>query len=199
MKKTIKKFSSYSFTEKHSKFIGYINYIENKQNIDNFIESISQKHPDCNHIVYAYRLINGDYKYSDANEPKNSAGKPVYNVLEKNDLYNNMIIVIRYFGGIKLGIGGLIRAYSHTASKLIEQSEIKSLIKVAKMEIQFDYKYTNKILYMIKNTENIILQNEEYKENVIFTILVTENTIYKIQNLSYIKNSSIISYSFYPF
>ncbi len=101
---------------KKSKFIGLCYEISSPEEAKNIIESLKKEHKKARHIPYAYK-INNTAKKSDDKEPSNTAGLPIYNILERKELNNHLIAVIRYFGGIKLGAGGLIRAYSEAANE----------------------------------------------------------------------------------
>ncbi len=110
---------------KKSRFIGKLIYIDDINKVNDIIEELKAKHKKANHIAYAY-IINGMEKAFDDKEPSGTAGKPILNVLHKKDVTNVLAVVIRYFGGIKLGAGGLTRAYSKSISetfKLIELIE----------------------------------------------------------------------------
>jgi len=101
---------------KKSKFIGLCYEISSPEEAKNIIELLKKEHKKARHIPYAYK-INNTAKKSDDKEPSNTAGLPIYNILERKELNNHLIAVIRYFGGIKLGAGGLIRAYSEAANE----------------------------------------------------------------------------------
>lgn len=101
---------------KKSKFIGLCYEISSKEEVEEIINKLKKEHKKARHIPYAYK-INNTAKKSDDKEPSNTAGLPIYNILERKELNNHLIAVIRYFGGIKLGAGGLIRAYSETANE----------------------------------------------------------------------------------
>ena len=104
---------------KNSKFITIIHKINNVYEINSFLEQLKEKYKDATHYCYAY-IIDEHKKFSDDNEPSGTAGNPIMQVLDKNNLQNIICVVIRYFGGIKLGAGGLIRAYSKSASECIK-------------------------------------------------------------------------------
>lgn len=108
---------------KKSKFIGYLYEIKNKEDIDNIINKIKLENKKARHIVYVYKF-NNSVRINDDGEPKGTAGKPIYNVIEKNNLDNILIVVVRYFGGIKLGASNLFRAYSNSASELVKKYKI---------------------------------------------------------------------------
>lgn len=104
---------------KKSKFIAYYYEISSEDEIDIILDNIKKEHKKARHIPYAYKLFN-TAKKSDDKEPGGTAGSPILNILEKNNLNNSLIVVVRYFGGIKLGAGGLIRAYSNAAREVIK-------------------------------------------------------------------------------
>ena len=110
---------SYTYEIKKSKFIGLYFKVNNKNEIDNILNYIYKEHKKARHFPYAYK-IDTLIKKTDDKEPSGTAGTPIYNVIERNNLNNCLIIIVRYFGGIKLGSGGLLRAYSKTANELIK-------------------------------------------------------------------------------
>lgn len=105
---------------KKSRFITYLYNIDNEKEVNNIVENIKKEHKKARHIVYVYKIGN-TAKINDDGEPKGTAGMPIFNVIEKNNLNNVLIIVVRYFGGIKLGAGGLFRAYSNSASEIVKK------------------------------------------------------------------------------
>ena len=105
---------------KKSRFITYLYKLNDENEIDEIINNIKKEHKKARHVVYVYK-INNTGKINDDGEPKGTAGMPIFNVIEKNNLNNILIIVVRYFGGIKLGAGGLFRAYSNSASERIKK------------------------------------------------------------------------------
>lgn len=104
---------------KKSKFLGFLYEISNLEEIKEILNNLKKEHKKATHICYAYK-VGISVKYSDDGEPNGTAGKPIYNIIEKKNLNNILIVVIRYFGGIKLGAGGLFRAYSNCASELLK-------------------------------------------------------------------------------
>ncbi len=185
---TILKSNKYIYEIKHSKFIGFLSYTDSKETSDAFLNTLHKKFPNATHIVYAYRFSNGQYRFSDANEPKNSAGKPLYNVINKRELYNVTIAVIRYFGGVKLGIGGLVRAYSHIASELIKTSIINELIKSYKCNLIIDYSSYNDFKNYIKSKNEISILNEQFEELIHLNIICSTEIYSIIKKLRYIKD-----------
>lgn len=161
---------------KKSKFIAKVFYIENIEQEKNIILELKEKYSDATHICYSY-ICGNDIKFSDDNEPSNTAGMPIYNVLKNNNLNYVLLVVIRYFGGIKLGAGGLTRAYSQAASKVIKNN-ICTLKEGFKIEIEFNYNNLKEIKYILKD---LTIINEDYEENVKITFLVLEENINEIK------------------
>lgn len=116
----MKLLGTYTYEIKKSKFIGYYYEIDSKDEAENIIKELWKEHKKARHIPYAYKVSNMAKK-SDDKEPSNTAGLPIYNLLEMNNLDNCLIAVVRYFGGVKLGAGGLLRAYSKTANECIKK------------------------------------------------------------------------------
>ncbi len=116
MEKYIK---NYEIIIKKSKFISFLFEIKKLEDINKIINELKIEHKKATHICYAYKIDN-NVKFYDDGEPSGTAGKPIYNIIEKKNLNNILIVVIRYFGGIKLGAGGLLRAYSNSASNLFK-------------------------------------------------------------------------------
>lgn len=104
---------------KKSRFITYLFELDDESKVSDIINSIKEEHKKAKHVVYVYK-INNTGKINDDGEPKGTAGMPIFNVLEKNNLNNVLIVVVRYFGGIKLGAGGLFRAYSNSTSEIVK-------------------------------------------------------------------------------
>ena len=197
MFKSIKENATAEIVEKKSKFIANIFYIESKKEAKNLIKTINKKYHDARHNCYAYRIISKDgilEKASDDGEPSGTAGAPMLNILSKNELVNILVIVTRYFGGILLGTGGLVKAYSSACTLGLEKAKIvnKDIAQVYKIEI--DYKDIDKFKYFAKNN-NIIILNEKYLENIIIEIGIKEKNVLEniskkeinIRNLEFIK------------
>ena len=110
--------NTYTLEIKKSKFIAYYYTVNNLEDINNIYKTLKKEHKKARHLPYAYKIDNL-VKKSDDKEPSNTAGTPIYSVIEKNNLNNCLIVVVRYFGGIKLGSGGLFRAYLKSASQVI--------------------------------------------------------------------------------
>ena len=168
---------------KNSKFICIIHKIYNIDDIDLYLKTVKDLYKDATHYCYAY-IINDIKKFNDDGEPNGTAGSPIIQVLEKNNLNYVICIVIRYFGGIKLGAGGLIRAYSKSVVECLKLSNIKELIKGYNVDIIFNYNYINTVNYLLKEC-NIL--NKEFNDNITYNLNVDSNLYNQLKNDSNIK------------
>ena len=157
---------------KNSKFISKCFYVTTKEEIENIIKEEKTKYKDCTHLTYAFKLQN-EQKYSDDKEPLGTAGIPVMNIIEKNELINILIIVIRYFGGTKLGIGGLIRAYSKSASDVIKNLKKEIYISYNYYKITTSYENLKLLNHISSKTE---ITSKNFGENITYTINVEQET-----------------------
>lgn len=141
-----------------SRFIGYAMPVETEEEALDFIETIKTKHRDATHNVYAYVLgkDSNTQRFSDDGEPSGTAGIPVLEVIKKEDLRNTVVVVTRYFGGIKLGTGGLIRAYTKGAKIGLDAGIIIDMVLHTKIKIRIDYTLYGKIENYLMNEEYIV-------------------------------------------
>ena len=196
MFKTIEQNTTYELTEKKSKFIANLIYIENKLDAENKIKEFKKKYFDARHNCYAYRVLDNNEIYeksSDDGEPSGTAGSPMLNLLQRNNLCNVIVIVTRYFGGILLGTGGLVRSYSRATSGSIERANIITIDIGTEFEIMIDYaNFQNFEYYCQKN--NINITSKKYEENV--NCHIETDNITKEKFLEDIKNKhlNIINY-----
>lgn len=155
--KTIKQQSQARFTEKKSEFIGYASPVQTGENAITFIESIKSMHRRAKHNVYAYSIReNNIIRYSDDGEPQGTAGVPVLDMMRKNDITDTVIVVTRYFGGILLGTGGLVRAYSQAAKFALENGLITTMRYFSNLSIVCEYSVFGKISALILNFSGFI-------------------------------------------
>ena len=166
-------------TIKNSKFISIAIPIESKEEIKENINKLKEEYKNATHYCYAFKLINNK-GFSDDGEPNKTAGIPILNAIEGEDLINILVIVIRYFGGIKLGPGGLIRAYSSTTKEVINKSKKIDLINGLEASITFSYSKEKEINYLLKNT---IIKNKLYEQNCTYIIETTKAILDSITNL----------------
>lgn len=169
----------YEMIIKNSKFISYIYKVNSLNDIEIIINDIKNKYKDATHICYAYKIDNL-IKTNDDNEPTGTAGLPILEVINKNNLNYTIIIVVRYFGGIKLGAGGLLRAYSKGASNVVKLCNLKKLIKGFDITITFGYDNLKNIDYLLKE-ENIY--DKKYHDKIKYSFKTSDNNIIdKIKN-----------------
>lgn len=169
---TIKSPVSSSFTEKRSEFIGHLCPVETNDEAVAFINSIKEQHRKAKHNVYAYILQNDNMtRYSDDGEPQGTAGMPVLDVLQKSGLTDVCCVVTRYFGGILLGGGGLVRAYTHSAALTVETAEILKIYSCTTLKLTAPYNLFGKITYILPDYE-IKQLDTSYTDDVTITLNV---------------------------
>ena len=170
--RTIKEFNSDEYIVKRSRFIGHAKPVTTVEEANAFIAEIKSKHWDATHNVYAYILRDGGVKrYSDDGEPQGTAGVPVLDVLEKENVVDVAVVVTRYFGGILLGGGGLVRAYSHSAKIAIDSGKIITMALCLDLEIKCDYTFYGKLGAFLANEGAVVLDTQFTDEvTVIFRI-----------------------------
>ena len=168
---------SAEIVEKKSKFIANIFYVENTEEAEEKIKFIKKKYYDAKHNCIAYRIAENDKiveKSSDDGEPSGTAGGPMLNILQKSNLCNVVVIVTRYFGGILLGTGGLVRAYSDATQKVIENCLKVYKVEGLEIEVELDYANLDIFKYYCKNNDIKITQID-YGEYIILKIEMEKN------------------------
>lgn len=170
--KTINDFGSAQIIEKKSKFISNAAPVENEEQAQAFIEDIRKKYYDARHNCYAYIVgEKGEHqKFSDDGEPGGTAGRPIYDVIKGEGLTNTVIVVTRYFGGILLGTGGLVRAYGKSAKEGIYAAGIAEMIYLRELTIICDYNISGKMEYAVKEDKHI-LKESIYTDKVTYKIM----------------------------
>ena len=154
-----------------SKFITFLYKINSIDDVDKYLDEIKNEYKDATHYCYSY-ILDNTKRFSDDKEPSGTAGMPILNVLEKNNLNYILCIVVRYFGGIKLGAGGLLRAYTKSVVNAIEKSNIKPINEGYKIEIVFKYE-DNKVIDLLLKDEVIL--NKEYNDLITYEIIVNKD------------------------
>lgn len=152
------------FKEKNSKFFGYAFPISSEDEAKIILESLRKQHSSAGHCCYAFQIGTGKlyFRANDDGEPSNSAGMPIYGQIQSFNVTNVLVAVVRYFGGVKLGVGGLISAYKISAQMALEASEIVEKTIDIHYSIKFDYKNMNKVMRIIKEKNlDIVSQNME--------------------------------------
>lgn len=163
---TLGKYASDEYIINKSRFIGYACPVSTSEEAVEFINSVKEKHRDATHNVYAYAVRSPEYsRYSDDGEPQGTAGMPVLDVVKKNGLTDCCIVVTRYFGGILLGAGGLVRAYSHSAAIAVEAAGIVKMGLCSVMVCVCDYGFYSKLASLIPETGGTV-EDTVFGENV---------------------------------
>ncbi|RKQ35586.1 YigZ family protein [Oceanobacillus halophilus] len=172
---TVKPNGSDQIIIQKSRFIGYVRRVETEEDAQKFIQEIKKKHYDATHNCSAYIIGEHDeiQKANDDGEPSGTAGVPILEVLKKQNLKDTAVVVTRYFGGIKLGAGGLIRAYGSTTSQAIKTTGVVKRQLMKGFSITIDYSLLGKLENVIRNSEHI-LETINYLENVEFIIYVKD-------------------------
>lgn len=155
---------------KNSRFICILSYVDNEDKIKNILENVRLKYKDSTHVTYAWKLENKQ-KYSDDGEPGGTAGAPIMEVILKNDIINVLVIVVRYFGGIKLGAGGLIRAYSKSVREALLESGLSEYIKYNYYEIEASYDDLKLLNTLVKDFDVI---DKNFGENIVYRVKIGE-------------------------
>ncbi len=182
---SINKKTIYLYEINKSKFYSILIPLNNTNEIKDIIDEIKKEYKDATHYCYAY--IYDQYKrFSDDGEPGGTAGMPILNVLENNNLNHVLAVVVRYFGGIKLGAGGLVRAYTNSVSEALNTISIVKLIPSIKIKIEFSYDNIKQIDYLLKD---YIVESKEYSANIIYILNVPNES-----NIKTLLNNYIINY-----
>ena len=173
---TIKDNVQAEIIEKKSKFIANLFYVESIEQAEKIIKETKKKYHDARHNCVAYRILENTNiveKASDDGEPSGTAGMPMLHILKTNNLANVLVIVTRYFGGILLGTGGLVRAYSQATENAIKKSTLVNKVKGLEVEIITEYKELEKIKYFCR-IKNINISDIKYNEDVTINLELKE-------------------------
>lgn len=192
MLKTIEKEAEGTITEKKSKFIANIFYVESEKEAEEMLKRIKKKYYDARHNCYAYRIKNENgilQKQSDDGEPSGTAGSPMLNILEKKEIVNVIAIVTRYFGGILLGTGGLVKAYSEALKEALKNAEYAQIEQGYSLEIITTYENINKIEHLLKQND-VVIVDKEYTEKIKLLVEISKEKYEKILKNDF-KNTEI--------
>lgn len=176
--KTIEKEVCHEIEIKKSKFITFLYTVDNLQSVKEKLEYVKKECKDATHYCYAY-IIDNMEKASDDREPSGTAGMPILNVLQKEQLQNIICIVVRYFGGIKLGSGGLIRAYSKACKEALQKAQIKVLSQGYEISYSFDYKYNKQVDHLLQDA---IIYNKIFQDKATYHLKITQELFKSIES-----------------
>ncbi|MBQ7097891.1 MAG: YigZ family protein [Clostridia bacterium] len=175
--RTVKHIASDEIVEKRSRFIADVKPVETEEEAVAFLEEIKKKYWDAKHHVYAYVLEeNNIQRYSDDGEPAGTAGVPVLEMIKKEELSNLIVVVTRYFGGILLGTGGLVHAYSKSAKAGVEAAEPVTMTLCCEVTVECDYSLLGKIQSEALG-KGYTVSNTDYAENVKISVLVPTSEV----------------------
>lgn len=202
--KTIKSYAAPEFVERRSRFIGYIKPVTTEKEAIEFINSIRAKHWDATHNVYAYVLREQNTcRYSDDNEPQGTAGMPVLDVLRKSGLTDVCVVVTRYFGGILLGGGGLVRAYSHSASLAVEAAGAILMRSCALCTLECTYNQYGRLSSLVPENGGVV-DDADFSDKVTLSFHIPCDDLPRLQKLVTDTTSGTVSIEkdsekYYPF
>jgi len=182
------------YKEKGSKFIAISKHIEDEEDFKEFLTETKKEYYDARHHCFAWRLGPDDelFRSNDDGEPSGSAGKPILNQILSKELFYTAIIVVRYFGGTKLGVSGLIRAYKTSSQEAIENSKIKKKYIYNTLELKFKYPRLNDMMRIIKE-ENLKISKQDFQIECLLRIDVKRNDVkYVINKFSVFHDISLI-------
>ncbi len=170
-------------TMKKSRFIGYACHIQKEEDALAYIEKIKKLHPQARHHVSAYRISSQILeRYDDDNEPKSTAGLPILDSLQRAEIDCVCVVVVRYFGGVLLGKGGLVKAYTLASQLALDAGEVANWSRVEEVEIQVDYAQQGQIDFQLQE-ENYQIEDKDYSEMVRYKMVIEKTRMDAFQNL----------------
>ncbi len=180
------------YKDKGSKFIGFLYPVTNETEIKTCLELIKKQYHDARHWCYAYRLgyDGATYRVNDDGEPSNTAGQPIYGQLLSYDVTNVLLVVVRYFGGVKLGVGGLIKAYRTCAGETLTDAEIQEKMIKQSIIIHSSYEHVDKVMRLIKTFDLEIKHQEMYldcKFELLSPVSIYKDVILAFEHLRCVK------------
>ena len=179
------------YSEKRSKFLAFAHHVDDVEDVKRIVQEYRKKYYDARHVCYAYMLgpEKLDFKANDDGEPSSTAGKPILGQILSNDLTDILIVVIRYYGGVNLGTGGLIVAYRTAAADAIEHCEVEEKYIEDIVKFTFPYVMMNSVMKVVKNMEPRIV-SQEYDNTCTITLSIRkskeEELSNKLKNLSFL-------------
>ena len=181
MKKQIKNLVTNEIVITKSKFITFLMPVNSLEETKQIIKEYNEKYRDATHVCYSYILDENTFKYYDDGEPSSTAGAPIYQVLKNNDLVYTMCIVVRYFGGTKLGVGGLIKAYTNSALECLNKAIQIPYEKLSKYSLTCSYSVYEKLEYFLKQN-SIQIADKSFEEEIKIIILINKNDLALLQD-----------------
>ena len=176
---TLKNLSIGEYKEKGSKFIAYAKAVYEEEDVKLFLEEVKQEHPKARHHCYSYRLgldKEKDYRANDDGEPSGTAGRPILGQIDSFGLSNVMAIVVRYFGGTKLGVPGLIRSYKTATKDALQMAEMEEKRLMKFFQLQFDYVLMNEVMRVVKRND-IEIQSQGYDSQCLLNVTIAEGDV----------------------
>lgn len=184
---SIKSNDKYEEIIKYSKFISLIFKVYSKEEVNYYLDKVKEDYPNATHYCYAYAIDN-DIKSSDDGEPSKTAGVPILNQIISNNLNYCLIIVVRYFGGVKFGTGLLTRTYAKLARDVIKKDNIITLEKGFDIDITFNYDNIKNVDYILATSKII---NKYFNDNITYNVYINENTLNKLSKYNIKINKQI--------
>lgn len=192
--KTLKSNSLNEIIIKNSRFITLLYKLNDVNEVNSIVDEVKELYPKATHYCYAY-ITDNARRSSDDGEPGGTAGAPMLNVLDKEEIINILAVTVRYFGGIKLGAGGLVRAYSKSVRDAVLASDLADVVKGYRMNVTISYDMQKNLDYLLKN---YVVVNKQFNDKVIYTILLPIDKLsilggyeYEILNEEYIEKVEI--------
>lgn len=192
--KTLKSNSVNEIIIKNSRFITLLYKLNDVNEVNSIVDEVKELYPKATHYCYAY-ITDNARRSSDDGEPGGTAGAPMLNVLDKEEIINILAVTVRYFGGIKLGAGGLVRAYSKSVRDAVLASDLADVVKGYRMNVTISYDMQKNLDYLLKN---YVVVNKQFNDKVIYTILLPIDKLsilggyeYEILNEEYIEKVEI--------
>jgi uncharacterized YigZ family protein len=190
--KTIDEFKESTIVEKKSTFIAGVYSVDSEESVKGYLKEIKKKYYDASHHCFSYKFADGNFRYSDAGEPSGSAGIRILNAIEHFELTNQLVVVSRFFGGVKLGVGPLGKTYYLAAHKVLNESNIITNQLFQKVIITSGFEHVD-IIHRILSKFNSIILSTEYEAEIKFFCLVKLIELDSIsQNLSKLTKNEII-------
>ncbi|QTY26172.1 YigZ family protein [Flavobacterium sp. CS20] len=171
------------FKDKGDKFFGYALPVQNETEIENALEQLKTQHHKARHFCYAWQLgkTYDTYKANDDGEPNNSAGMPIFGQLQSFEITNCLVVVVRYFGGTKLGVGGLISAYKTTAKMALENANIQTHTIDTSLQVTCEYDMMNEVMRLVKEL-NLNIIEQDLKIRCKFIISIRQQDFNKVKS-----------------